>query len=147
MIRRISIRPSTRPYESAEEVLAAFAAFEQEVPAELPSPDMALEVLLKHALDTNAPAKAEADGGHVWQQLTRKMRGPFGAPVLEAPGISALDSELMASGGVVQLAPFAISDRADRSHSHETQGRESLWAMLRLVSSSAPQRGQAWMLS
>jgi hypothetical protein len=144
MIRRIRLSAAPCRCRNAEELLATFKAFEES--GEGLDPDEGLDMLVKNALVAK-PMETDSRGGHVWQQLTRKMKGPFGAPALEAPGVSALDSELMASGGLVQLAPFALSDKAVGSYSHETPARESLWEMLRFVSSGTAQRGHIWLLS
>src|SRR5689334_4726238 len=67
--------------------------------------DSDFDFLLKHAL---SGPPAQADGGKVWQQIARKMRGPFGTPALEGPACSTFEQVLMSSGGRVQLAPFVL---------------------------------------
>jgi hypothetical protein len=103
-----------------------------------------LNVLLKHALERSPEP---ADGNRVWQELTRKVCGPFGAPALEAPSFTSLEFEMMASGGVVQPAPFVLSDRAHGSQHHHEEGESPIWGMLRFVCSGFSHTGRAWMLS
>src|SRR6476660_3275979 len=68
--------------------------------------DEDLDVLLKHAL---VSADNEAGSGKVLQQLTKKIRGPFGAAALEGPTGASFEDELMRSGGRSQCVPFALS--------------------------------------
>jgi hypothetical protein len=119
--------------------------------AALPADDESLDLLLKHALGTS---RQEPNGSVVWQQLNRKVRGPFGTPALESPSLSSLEIELMQSGGLVQPAPFVVSDKALRGHDreHESTGAGPassgpLWEMLRFVSSGLSQNGYAWLLT
>src|SRR5438270_11199730 len=76
---------------------------QEELP--LADADRDFDFLLKHAL---SGAQVQPDGGRVWQQIARKMRGPFGSPALEGPGCTTFEQVLMSSGGRVQLAPFVL---------------------------------------
>jgi hypothetical protein len=55
--------------------------------------------------------------------------------------------ELMASGGRVQPAPFALSDRAHRSEEAEATSTDPWCSMLRFISSSISRAGYAWLLN
>jgi len=103
-----------------------------------------LDVLLKFALERSPEA---ADGNRVWQQITRKVLGPFGAPALEAPAGTSLELEMMVSGGRRQPAPFALSDSARGSQHSRTENAQPIWGMLRCVCSGIAQRGNAWLLT
>jgi len=86
--------------------------------------DESLDVLLKHAF---SEAPAERDTETVWQKLSRKMRGPSGAPALEGPTQSSLEVELTQSGGWSHPIPFALPI----VRSSGMQGRDSAWTFLR----------------
>jgi hypothetical protein len=106
-----------------------------------------LDILLKFALERSPE---EADGNRVWQQITRKVLGPFGSPALEAPAGTSLELEMMISGGRRQPAPFAISDNARGSQHSQYDGSQNsqpIWSMLRCVCSGIAQRGNAWLLT
>src|SRR5215207_9929310 len=45
-----------------------------------------LDDLVRHALN----AAPQHDGNRIWQQITRKVLGPFGTPAFEAPAQSSL---------------------------------------------------------
>jgi hypothetical protein len=113
-------------------------------PAETELDEEDLDVLLKFALERSPEA---ADGKRVWQQITRKVLGPFGSPALEAPAGTALELEMMVSGGRSQPAPFALSDNARGSQYQCAENSQPIWSMLRCVCSGTSQRGNAWLLT
>jgi hypothetical protein len=102
------------------------------------------ELLLRHALSA---AAAEPDGGKVWQHVARKMRGPFGAPALEGPGLTTLDHTLMLSGGRVQLAPFVLGSPQAHEEPASLRGTDSLWERLRCLSVASAPKGYSWMFT
>jgi hypothetical protein len=106
--------------------------------------DREFEFLLKHAL---ADAPAQPDGGKVWQQIARKMRGPFGAPALEGPGCTTFEQVLMSSGGRVQLAPFVLGSPEHSEKPDGPKGSECVWEMLRCVSTVSAPKGYSLMFS
>jgi hypothetical protein len=106
--------------------------------------DDGFEFLLKHAL---AGAREQVDGGKVWQQIARKMRGPFGTPALEGPGCTMLEQVLMSSGGRIQLAPFVLGSPEHGEKPGGPRGTECLWEMLRCVSSTTAPKGYSWLFA
>ncbi|MFL5735645.1 MAG: hypothetical protein ACJ78Q_21010 [Chloroflexia bacterium] len=106
--------------------------------------DDEFHVLLKHAM---AAAPERQDGGKLWQQLARKVRGPFGAPALEGPGCTTLEQVLMSSGGRVQLAPFVLSSLTGCPNPSGAKGPETLWEMLRCVPAATAPKSYTWMFS
>jgi hypothetical protein len=106
--------------------------------------DDEFEFLLKHALSTT---REPADGGKVWQQIARKMRGPFGTPALEGPGCTTLEQVLMSSGGRVQLAPFVLGSPTHGEKPPGPRGTECVWEMLRCVSSTTAPKGYSWLFA
>ena len=106
--------------------------------------DDTLDHLLKHAMKTTSKTP---DTGRVWQQLSRRVRGPFGYAALEAPALDSIETELLTSGGRVQQAPFVLSDRV-RDHSRERHGAvDALCDMLRSGTSVRSPLGSAGILS
>lgn len=133
-IRPLSVALPYNPYLdevedpiSLEDELLEAEAFEAEF-------DESLDHLLKHAFKTTSQAK-ERDTGHVWQQLSRRVQGPFGYAALEAPALDSLEAELLSSGGRVQQAPFVLNDKVTERAKRPTMERASavdgLWDMLR----------------
>ena len=83
----------------------------------------------------------------VMQQLTKKIRGPFGSPALEGPTGSSYEDELMRSGGRSECVPFALSGHDVVGEGLRDKGRDNLWEMLRCAASSVTSRGYAWLLN
>ena len=106
--------------------------------------DEGLDMLLKHAF--NSPGN-EGNGNKVLQQLTKKIRGPFGAPALEGPTGASLEDELLRSGGRKQCVPFALSEHEVVGEGLCDLGRDNLWEMLRCAASGVTSRGYAWLLN
>jgi hypothetical protein len=105
--------------------------------------DDSLDHLLKHAMKSTSSAP---DNGRVWQQLSRRVKGPFGF-ALEAPALDSIEAELLTSGGRVQQAPFVLSDRVrDRSQERHS-AVDSLCEMLRSGTSVRSAIGSAGILS
>jgi hypothetical protein len=98
--------------------------------------DDTLDHLMKHAMKSTS---ATPDNGRVWQQLSRRVQGPFGFAALEAPALNSIEAELLTSGGRVQQAPFVLNDKVterSRDQGREQRGAvDCLWDMLRFGAS------------
>jgi hypothetical protein len=106
--------------------------------------DTSLDHLLKHALKT---MPQDVDGGRIWDNLARRVRGPFGAAALEAPAFNSSETELMTSGGRVRLAPFVLSDKVQKRSREHAHAIDCLFEMLRVDSSGRWQPSCVWMFS
>ena len=48
------------------------------------SEDSGLDLLVRHAIHQEVTSH---DGGHVWQKLSRRVKGPFGSIAIEEPAL------------------------------------------------------------
>jgi hypothetical protein len=106
--------------------------------------DDTLDHLLKHAMKTTSNVP---DHGGVWQQLSRRVQGPFGYAALEAPALNSIEAELLTSGGRVQQAPFVLSDRVRERSRERHSAVDSLCDMLRSGTTVRSALGSAGILS
>ena len=126
MIQHIRTLALPIPYIGTELDLDIMA----DEPEDITSEQESLEHLLKYALKT-LPEQSETTG-RVWQQLSRRVLGPFGGAALEAPAFSGLEIELMASGGRSRPTPFVLSDRVRAGRPQGFGALDSVCEMLRL---------------
>ncbi len=74
--------------------------------ASAPDADESLDLLVKHALKSNAPQTPAPNSNNVWSKLSRRVRGPFGKMAVEGPECSGSDMSVLGPNG----APFSVGD-------------------------------------
>src|SRR4051812_5400091 len=98
-----TFNPTRLPAGIDDEDSSAWDETEDDEQAGIAEFDTSLDYLLKYALKTQS---SRPDSTSAWQQLSRRVQGPFGgaALALEAPDFSSIEAELLSSGGRVQQA-------------------------------------------
>jgi hypothetical protein len=68
--------------------------------------DESLDLLVKHALKSNAPQTPAPNTNNVWSKLSRRVKGPFGRMAVEGPEGSGSEMSVLGPKG----APFSVGD-------------------------------------
>lgn len=76
-----------------------------------------LDLLLKHAIQSNSSAVPAPNTKRVWKKLSGRVRGPFGRIAVEGPMVS---EEQVAVGHGRQV-PFTLGDDAALTQPHNSQ--------------------------
>ncbi|MDQ5823369.1 MAG: hypothetical protein M3441_04045 [Chloroflexota bacterium] len=79
--------------------------------ASAPEADESLDLLVKHALKTNAPQAPAPNSNNVWSKLSSRVRGPFGKMAVEGPAGAGSEMSVLGAKG----APFSVGDETRSS--------------------------------
>lgn len=79
--------------------------------ASAPDADESLDLLVKHALKSNAPQAPAPNSKNVWSKLSSRVRGPFGKMAVEGPAGAGSEMSVLGAKG----APFSVGDEARSS--------------------------------
>ena len=113
MIRRIKALAGTTPGEIVDGIVSHLKALDDVEELE-GQRDPSLDLLLKHAMHSASPGAPNA--GRIWQQLSRRVVGPFGGLAVEGPA---------SGGGGSERVPFNLESRPFEAHVGHRAGSEA----------------------
>ncbi len=114
MIRRIKLTHASSLF--IEDFLSSIREFADPISA---SEVDELDILLKHAMQSNSPSAPTPNANRIWKKLSGRVRGPFGRLAVEGPQVSGEETGM----GHGHQSPFTLGDDSSSmrpSNSQET---------------------------